>query len=172
MAGKTIRIEPKRSYHFWWYVIGVFLIPLLVGIYILYKKINELSGTFYKISERSITAVHPSYTETVDIENINEIDIHQRWIDKRFGTGILRLKTNTREVELIGIENPENLAEMILKAAEMERNRIKEQERKKSREFNKHSGNLDKLDYLTGLWQQGLITNDEFNQEKKHFEGD
>lgn len=172
MAEKTIRIDPKQSHHFWWYVIGVLLTPLLVGFYILYKKFSELSGTFYKISERSITAAHPNYTETVDIENINKVNIHQRWIDKKFGIGTLRLITNTRKMELIGIENPENLAGMILKAAEIERERIKKQKVNRSRESNMNPGSLDRMDYLTGLWQQGLITNDEFNQEKKHFEDD
>lgn len=172
MAENEIRLEPKKSYRFWWYVGGVLLSPLLIGFYILYKKISELSGTYYKITDRSITAVHPNYTEMVDIENINEVDVHQRWIDKKFGIGTLRLKTNTREVELIGLENPGNLAKMILKAAEMERQRIHEQEKKKTQETKFSPGSMDKLDYLTGLWQQGLITNDEYNQEKRHFEGD
>lgn len=170
MAEKTTRLDPRKSYHFWWYVIGVFLIPILIGIYILYQKISELSGTYYIISDRSITTIHPDYTETIDIENIHEVDLHQRWIDKLFGIGTLRLITNTRKVELLGMENPENLAGMILKAAEMERARLKEQERKVKERSQPVSMNLDKLDYLTGLWQQGLITNDEYIQEKKHFE--
>lgn len=172
MTEKTIRLEPRKSHHFWWYVVGVLLTPLLFGFYILYKKISELSGTFYKITDRSITTVHPTYTEMVDIENINEVDIHQRWTDKKFGIGTLQLKTNTRRVELIGLENPENLAKMILKAAEMQRKRILDQKKRNSQKTELNPGSMDRLDYLTGLWQQGLITNDEYNQEKKHFEGD
>lgn len=172
MAEKSIRLEPKKSYHFWWYVTGVVLIPVLVGIYILYKKISELSATYYKITDRSITAVHPDYTESLDIENINEVKIHQRWIDKKFRIGTLRLITNTRRVELLGLENPDNLAQMILKAAELERDRIREQEKREKQKTTISPGSLDKLDYLTGLWQQGLISNDDFNREKKHFEGD
>lgn len=172
MSEKEIRLEPKKSHHFWWYVIGVLLTPLLIGFYILYKKFSEIAGTFYIITDKSITAVHPKYTEMVDIENINEVDILQRWIDKKIGIGTLRIKTNTREVELMGLGNPENLAKTILKVAEMERRRIRSQEQKKSRETKFSPGNMDRMNYLTGLWQQGLITNDEYNQEKRHFEGD
>lgn len=170
MAEKMIELQPKKSHNFWWYVIGVLLIPLLVGFYLLYQKIRELSDTHYKITDKSITCVTTTYTETVDIANINDVKINQRWIDKQFGIGSLQLITNTRKVELLGLKNPKNLADMILKAAEAERYRM-EQQAKKEREKNKPSHiNLDKLDYLTGLWQQGLISNDDYIQEKKHFE--
>ena len=170
MPSKSIQLQPSKTYHLWWYIVGVLLTPILVGFYILYKKISELSATSYKITDQSITAIHSDYTETVDIANINEVKIHQRWIDKRFGIGSLQLITNTRKVDLIGLKNPENLANMILKAAEVERLRIKEKEKRKREQTEVSAGNLDKLDYLTGLWQQGLITNDEYLQEKKHFE--
>lgn len=170
MAEKMTKLQPSGKYHFWWYVIGVLLTPILVGFYILYKKINELSATHYEITDQTITAVSTSYTETVDIANINEVRIHQRWIDKHFGIGNLQLITNTRKVDLIGLENPKNLSDMILKAAEAERYRIEQQTKTEKKQPQTSPGSLDKLDYLTGLWQQGLISNEEFKQEKKHFE--
>lgn len=170
MNENKIDLEPKKSHNFWWYVIGILLAPTLVGFYILYKKTSELSNIHYQITDQTITSVNPNYTETVDIANINDIKIQERWIDKQFGIGSLQLITNTRKVDLIGLENPKNLSNMILKAAEAERYRI-EQQAKKERERNKPSHtNLDKLDYLTGLWQQGLISNDDYMREKKHFE--
>lgn len=170
MADKSIRLEPKKSYHIWWYVTGVLLIPIFVGIYILYKKISELSDTYYEITDLTITAVHPKYSENVDIANINEVKIEQRWVDTHLGIGNLKLVTNTREVMLIGLENPGKLSDMILKAAESERLRMKNQKKYNREKPEISPGTLDKLDYLTGLWQQGLITNDEYIQEKKHFE--
>lgn len=170
MAEKKIELQPTKSYHFWWYVIGVLLIPILVGFYILYKKLNELAQTHYKITDQSITSVNSEYTETVDIANINEVKIQQRWIDKQFGIGSLQLITNTRKVDLVGLENPQNLADLILKAAEAERYRMEQQVTKERVETHSTPGSLDKLDYLTGLWQQGLISNDDYMREKKHFE--
>lgn len=170
MPEKMIKLNPNKSYHFWWYVIGIVLIPILIGFYILYLKFNELSNTHYKITDQSITSVNSDYTETVDIANINEVKIKQRWIDKQFGIGSLQLITNTRKVDLLGLENPQNLADMILKAAEAERYRMEQQVKKERKETDITPGSLDKLDYLTGLWQQGLISNDDFIREKKHFE--
>lgn len=170
MSEKMIRLQPSKSYNFWWYVLGVLLSPLIIGLYILYKKISELSHTHYKITDQAITTVNPEYTETVDIVNINNIKIHQRWIDKQFGTGSLQLVTNTRKVNLVGLENPKNLSDLILKAAEAERYRIEQEKKNERTKMESTPGNLDKLDYLTGLWQQGLISNDDYLREKKHFE--
>lgn len=170
MAEKMIELQPKKSHNFWWFVLGILLAPILVGFYLLYKKYSELSNTHYKIMDQTITTVNPTYTETVDIANINDVKIHQRWIDEQFGIGSLQLITNTRKVDLVGLENPKNLADMILKAAEAERYRIEQQTTKEKNKKQSAPGNLDKLDYLTGLWQQGLISNDDYLQEKKHFE--
>ncbi|NBC02491.1 MAG: hypothetical protein GVY20_02180 [Bacteroidetes bacterium] len=171
MKEKKIELQPKKSHNFWWYVVGVLLIPLLAGIYLLYKKVKELSEIHYKITDKTITSVSSSYTESVDIANINDVKIDQRWIDKQFGIGNLQLVTNTRKVDLIGLENPKNLADLIMKAAEAERYKIEQQQKKERVETKSSPGSLDKLDYLTGLWQQGLISNDDYLREKKHFEG-
>ncbi len=64
MAEKTIRLEPQKSHHFWWYVIGVLLIPILIGIYILYKKVSELIIKF-----RIDQSPQFHYTETIDIDS-------------------------------------------------------------------------------------------------------
>lgn len=171
MAEKMIELQPKKNHNFWWYLIGILLTPILVGFYILYKKFTELSNTHYKITDQTITSINPNYTETVDIANINDVKIHQRWIDKQFGIGSLQLITNTRKVNLIGLENPKNLSDMILKAAEAERYRMEQQVKNQREKSQQTQYNLDKLDYLTGLWQQGLISNDDYLREKKHFEG-
>lgn len=170
MAEKMIELQPKKSHNFWWYVLGVFLTPILVGFYILYTKVSELSNTHYKITDQTITSINQEYTETVDIANINDVNIHQRWIDKQFGIGSIQLVTNTRKVDLVGLENPQNLTDMILKAAEAERYRMEQQAKKQKEKREPSHPNLDKLDYLTGLWQQGLISNDDYLREKKHFE--
>lgn len=174
MPNKTIRLEPKKNYHFWWYLLGILLIPVLgLGIYIIYKKWSELNATHYQITDRTITAVHPGYSENIDVVNIRDVNLEQRWIDKQFGTGNLILITNTKEMELIGLKNPAAFSEMVLQAAETERELIKQQEiKEQKREPELTPGSMERMNYLTGLWQQGLISNDEYEQERKHFDGD
>src|SRR6056297_631300 len=142
MKEKKIELQPKKSHNFWWYVVGVLLIPLLAGIYLLYKKVKELSEIHYKITDKTITSVSSSYTESVDIANINDVKIDQRWIDKQFGIGNLQLITNTRNVDLIGLENPKNIADLIMKAAEAERYKIEQQQKKERVETKSSPGSL------------------------------
>ena len=45
------------------------------------------------------------------------------------------------------------------------------QEKKTERPEPEHEpGSMDRMDYLTGLWQQGLISDRDFDKEKRHFE--
>jgi hypothetical protein len=111
-----------------------------------------------------------SYTETIDLVSIQEVKVHQTWIDKKFSIGKLVLITETKSVEMIGIQNPHSLADLILKAAEAEKLRNNTTEKIQKTPTKTGPESLDRLDYLTGLWQQGLLSDEDFKKEKKHFE--
>jgi hypothetical protein len=171
MSEKTIQLNPEKNVHFWWYLIGVLLIPLLgLGIYIIYKKRKELDGTHYLVTNQTITAVNPEYSETIDLVNIRSVDIKKRWVDEKFSIGTLVIHTKNRTLKMIGMKNPENLSDMILQAAEAERMRLEELKKKKPKPPEVKPGTRDRMDYLTGLWQQGLISEEDFEKERKHFE--
>lgn len=171
MSEKKIVLKPSRKSLFWWYVLGVLLIPLLgVGFYLIYRTHKTYSFVRYTITDHKIQAVDAVYTENVDIVNIRDVEIRTRWIDKYFGIGNLILKTDEKSVELLGMENPEKLSGMILHAADAERKRMETTRKKKPETEHAAPGTLDKLDYLTGLWQQGLLSDEDFKKEKKHFE--
>ncbi|MEX2346440.1 MAG: PH domain-containing protein [Balneolaceae bacterium] len=172
MSEKTVRLKPSRKAWFWWYVLGIVLIPLLgAGIYMLYRLYQTHKSINYVISDRSITASDSKISEKTDLANIRNIDLRQTRTDKKFDIADLIIHTSGKTVELLGMENPEALSSMILKAAESERQRLAAlQKKEEPRPEPSKPGTMDKMDYLTGLWQQGLITNEEFEQEKKHFE--
>ena len=168
---KSIDIKPAKRTHFWWYCLGVLLSPVFgIGIYLIYRKWKELDSITYKITDRSIISAEENISEKIDLENIIESTWKQRWIDKKLGIGNVVLKTESRSMELIGMENPKNLSGVILEAAiqSREQNRMKKEKERKFADTS--GGSLDRLDYLTGLWQQGLITNAEYEEERKHFE--
>lgn len=169
---KTVELKPEKSYHFWWYCLGVLLTPLLgYGIYLILKKKSELDSVTYRISDETITIEEENYKQNVDLVNIQSAEVQQRWIDQRFGIGTLILKTESRKVRLKGIKNARPLSGMILEAAADIRKRLRREKNKKRSIPDKNAGSLDKMDYLTGLWQQGLITNEEYEKERRHFEG-
>lgn len=171
MSDKTIQLKPKTSHFFWSYLTGILLIPLLgLGIYIIYKLIKKQTEIVYNISNHNITLIDSRITEQLAIADIKLIEVSQSWIDQKFNTGSLKITANDKSFNLVGLENPYGLKDLLLKAVEAEKGRLSNATIKNDRDKQSPSLHLDKLDTLTGLWQQGLLSNDDYHREKKHFE--
>ena len=59
--------------------------------------------------------------------------------------------------------------EQIKLAVEAEQKRITAEQVVKPREVKSDPGTIDRVDYLMGLWQQGLISNEDYQEERKKF---
>lgn len=171
MSEKTIDLKPSFSTFFWWYFIGTLLVPLFgIGLIVLFLAHRKQSAITYVIGNQSITKSDRNNSETVELADILEIKVQQRWIDKKLGAGKLVLFSELRTVELIGIKDPNSLSDLIFQAAEAERARLRKQKVVPKPPSDTAPVSLDRLDYLTGLWQQGLLSDEDFKKEKKHFE--
>jgi hypothetical protein len=168
---KEILLHPSHKAIIWWYLLGILLIPFFgLGFILLYRFYKTHRSIWYTITESTIQVNDSKFVETVDIANIREANAVSRWTDNKFGIGDIIIQTETRTVRLIGQENPKQLANMIVKAAIAERKRIASFKKRPKPEVESSPKNYDKLDYLTGLWQQGLLSDEDFRKEKKHFE--
>ncbi len=171
MSKKQIQLRPEASRYFWNYIIAILLIPIFgIGLYLLYRIRKNRKETTYIVTDDAITAISGGLNERVDLVNIIEIKINQDYTDKKFHIGNLHILTGSRRITLNGIKNPHEMANLILKAAEAERARVAKARKVNRREPETIPGTTDKLDYLTGLWQQGLLSEEDFLKEKKHFE--
>lgn len=171
MSDKSITLTPSHKSLFWWYLLGFILIPLFgVGLYLIYRFYSSHNSIVYTITDHAITAKDSKIEQKMDLVNIQDVDVTQKWIDKKFGIGMVTIHSNSRTVDLIGLENPQKLADMILSAAKAERKRISELKTRTAREEPSAPGRDDRMDYLTGLWQQGLISEEDYEKERKHFE--
>jgi membrane protein YdbS with pleckstrin-like domain len=168
---KKILLKPSHKSMFWWYLLGVFLVPVIgIGFIIIYRTYTNLNSVNYTVTDRSIRIKDSKHSQKIDLQNVNRVEFNQRWIDRKFGIGDLTLFTENRSVNMLGQENPAQLADMIMHAAEVERKRIAALKKKPKPQPAPNPGTLDKLDYLTGLWQQGLISEEDYLKERKHFE--
>lgn len=171
---KSIELTPSWKRWFWSYFFGIALIPVFgIGIIILWITHSKRKKVTYTVTDRQITSTDGKVSQSIDLANIKTLDTEQNWLDRKFGIGDLLLSTEMRSIKLLGQPNPEQLSDMISQAIRAERKRIEELQKteNKTREEPPQPGTLDKLDYLTGLWQQGLISDEDFRKEKKHFEG-
>ncbi len=167
----SIKLRASWKRWFWGYAIGVLLIPLLgLGFFIIWRVYNTQRSYLYTVTNRRIKCLDRTFSNSVDLANITEISVAQNVFHKLFGIGDVIITSDDHEIKLLGQEEPEQLAETIRHAVEAEKKR-NEQSKKipKRPEPPAPPGTLDKMDYLTGLWQQGLISDEDFQEEKKHF---
>jgi len=169
---KSIELKPDWKRWFWGYFFGVLLIPLLgIGLILLWKVHQKKKSFRYTVTDRQITAVGEGVSQTVDLINIKNLDVEQNWLDLKFEIGDITLDSGSRKITLLGQSNPEAISESISKAIFAEQKRIKELNKKEEQKIDPPPpGTLDKMDYLTGLWQQGLMSEEDFKKEKKNFE--
>jgi len=167
---KQIILKPSHKSILWSYILAILLIPVLgIGIYLLYRFYKAHQSISYIITDHRITLKDSSATENIDLASIIETEVVKGRKDKITGTGNVVIKTKARTAMLIGQNEPEQLAELIRRAAEAERRRLEEKPAKKVSEPSGNPGTLHKRDYLTGLWQQGLLSDEDFQKEMKHF---
>jgi len=169
---KKIELRPDWKRWFWGYFFGILLIPLAgIGLFVLWKVHRKKKSYIYEVTDQQIRVTGDNLSQTVDLVNIKTLDVEQNWFDKKFNLGDITLITESRTIKLLGQTNPQVLAETITTAIHAERKRIEELNRVKKKPVeHPPPGTIDKLDYLTGLWQQGLISNEDFEKEKQNFE--
>lgn len=161
---KSIILTPSWKAFFWRYFFGIILIPVLIGIYLLWQTRKKQQGISYKITDRRITVIEGNISQNIDLADIRQAEAGEM----KFGIGSITLKTGGREIELIGLENPEMIAASIEKAVEAELKRLETAQKTKPAEIKYDPGTMDRLDYLTGLWQQGLISDEDFKAEREN----
>lgn len=168
---KTIALKPSWKNHIIGYSISILLIPLVglgfLGLWLVRKQQKKYSYTF---SNSQISSKDNKYQRNIDLVNIDKVEIKQSWIQQKMGVGNLTLYTSASSMMLRGMENPANLKDMLEKAITAEKQRLREKEKNEPKEPEYDPGTMDRMDYLTGLWQQGLVSDEDFKKEKKRFE--
>ncbi|MFH5831233.1 PH domain-containing protein [Halalkalibaculum sp. DA384] len=168
---KKITLTPSWKHYFIAYVLSVLAIPLfgigLIAFYFVRKKHKNIR---FAVTDTQISSIDSKYHRNIDLVNIEKVTIEQGWLQEKLNVGTLLLSTSATSVELIGMENPGQLKQMIEEAIARQK---KQQEKKNFRRTQdpKHKpGSMDKMDYLTGLWHQGLLSEEDFESERKNFE--
>lgn len=168
---KTIALDPSWKNYILGYAISFLLIPFfglgLVGLYLVRKQQKKYSYTF---SDTQISSQDDKYQRNIDLVNIEEVEVQQSWLQSKMEVGNLVLSTSASSMTLVGMEDPAQLKQLLEKAIAAEKKRLQQKEKAKPKDPEYDPGSMDKMDYLTGLWQQGLVSDEDYKKEKKHFE--
>ncbi len=168
---RHIKLTPDWRAYFWYYLAGILLIPLFgAGLIILWLTHKKRTSHRYEIHDDLIRWHKQGSPVKIDLLDINDISVNQSFTDKKFGIGTVTLAATVSQIKLFGMKNPHELAGMIREAVHAEEKRQRDLSRQKPREPEYDPGTLEKMNYLTGLWQQGLISDEDYEKERKHFE--
>src|SRR5690625_7780673 len=80
------------------------------------------------------------------------------------------VRTDHRTLKLEGVKDPGSISEIIQTAAETLRSELEAARKAKDQKPEAKPGVIDKMNYLTGLWQQGLISEENLERERKYIE--
>lgn len=167
----SIRLQPSWKYFFFSYLTAVLTIPLAgIGLIILYFVRRKQISIDYLITNTRITAVDEKYEHNVDLADIRDIGIEQSWLNRQLGIGTLNLQTSASQMKLLGLEKPAEIRDILQQAITAEHRRLQQQQQRRKRETGYRPGSMDRMEYLTGLWQQGLISDEDYKAERKNFE--
>lgn len=168
---KSYRLEPSWKHYLWEYLFSILTIPLLgIGLLGLFYLRKKQKSRHYTVTDEGISSKGRKYRRNIDLVNIEKVRVDQSWLQEKLGVGTLILKTSAYEMEMIGMENPHKLKSILDKAIQAEVHRRQEKQKTRPRDPEYAPGSMEKINYLTGLWQEGLISEEDYNKERKHFE--
>lgn len=169
---RTIQLRPSWKSQFWLLAVGVLLLPFLgAGIILFWKAWKEVKAVTYLIRDQSISIQSSGQVQEFLISDIQDITVRQTWIGKKLNVGNIGIQlVHGESVWLLGQEDPRQLAGLIRHAAKAEQMRLQHREKREKRTPNYDPGSLERMEYLTGIWQQGLISDEDYQKERKHFE--
>lgn len=173
MSGKkqTIELQPDWRRFLIPFVIGVLTIPLLgVGIWIIVTYRNKLQKIRYNITNSGIILRDDDGETKIRLLDIISCEVTYPRFMQKFGLGDIRIQHKNGTTVLLGVEDSEPVSKLLIRAAESERDRMQLREEVAQTTPPHPTGTLEKKNELVGLWQQGLISEEDYHNELKKFE--
>lgn len=168
---KSIELNTSWKNHLVGYAISILLIPVfgigLLGLYWVWKRQRRHT---YRVTDTRISSSDDQYHHNIDLVSIEHVEVQQSWLQEKTGVGDVELQTSASSMTLLGMEDPYHLKGLLDKAIASQKKRQDSKVKRKSREPEYDPGSMEKINYLTGLWQQGLMSDEDYKKERKHFE--
>lgn len=168
---KSIELTISWKNHLLGYTLSILLIPVLgiglLGLYWVWQRQHRIS---YRVTNTRITSRDKEYQRNVDLVSIEQVEVRQNWLQEKLEVGDLELYTSASSMTLFGMENPYHLKGMLEKAVAAQKKQQQSEKERHVREPEYDPGSMERINYLTGLWQQGLMSDEDYKKERKHFE--
>lgn len=171
---KSIVLRPDWRVFFAPFAVGVLATPLFgLGLLLMRQTWLRWKAEYYEISDSDITLHTQSGRQTVPLWLIQSCRVYSEGLAGRFGLQSMVLQTAESGPQgpyvLRGLTGAEATARLVEQAGESERQRMAMRDQAAKEQPTHPSGTLEPMNDLVGLWQQGLITDEDYQRESKKF---
>ncbi|MCC5932923.1 MAG: PH domain-containing protein [Candidatus Cyclonatronum sp.] len=133
------------------------------------KLRRRIKNTAYRVFNDRIELKDPALEldEVIRIEDLLKVRRTQSADQSKYGLCDLHLETAEKKLVMTGIEKGEQLEDVLYIAIEKNKRRKAMQERAKGDYTDFRVGGLENMNDLVGMWQQGLISDEDFEAEQR-----
>lgn len=167
---KEYILRPKLRRYWPHYLLGILTAPLAgVGIWWILRIRNRAAAVAYRVNDTGIAFERDGSASVLSLEQITMASVSAPWVARVCGLGDIHIETaDGRTERMEGIDDAETVASLINAAtAQARANAAK---RPIPPPPLAPAGSLEPLNDLVGLWQQGLITDEEYDTERRRLE--
>jgi hypothetical protein len=169
MSEKSITYNPNWRIYRFQLITSVLFIPFIIGIpffIYFYKRWRKIK---YSISNERITITE---NEMISIPINDIIDIQLKISNPFLGkrTGDIRLVTELKSYNLLSLIDCDVIFDALAAQVEQQKVRKIANSERDRLSVKVTPGSLERLNDLLGLWQQGLISDDDYWLERNKFE--
>lgn len=172
MSNRQKQIQRSWKSYFWSIILSALLFPVYgIGILGFLAIFIHRKNFALTIKDTSLEIQLPDGNHNLSVKDLNRVELLQTSIDVKLNVGTLRITTlQGSEISFPGVENPEPIVSVINKAiVKVQQQELKRPKPRPSDSDGLKPGGLEHMNDLVGLWQQGLIDDEAFEEEKKKF---
>lgn len=168
MSNNQLILKTNWRYYYKAIVWGIILLPLLVGLFILIYIYFRVQNQAYIVHDDRIQDRNSG--ASVSIDDIKEVRKNNRVEIAKVIIHDLQIVGSSSSIILRGIENASVIKESIDQLISFKKELKESEEKRNAVQIKQDPGSLERLNDLAGLLQEGLISYDDYLQERKKFE--
>lgn len=169
---KSTSLTSSPLHYIWWYLSGVLTLPVLgLGALLLYRIERSRRGHIIELHEQHLSIRENGQSRTIALDTIRSVRLKPSpFPGSWYGVGSLVLDAGAGEAVLKGIRGADRIKDA-LEAAIASLQDVQTSQQDTEAVPTTTPGGDDRMNELTLMWQQGLISEEDFQREQRHFKG-
>jgi hypothetical protein len=168
MSDKQLIVKTHWKYYRKHFIVAVLLTPIVIGVIALGYLYFILKNSFYTITDDAITdnrnGVKIQIDDIVEVKKSNALNFSNLVLHD------LILVGNNTTITLKGIDNASVISESLGQLIAFKQELKDAKDKREVVQVRQDPGSLERLNDLAGMLQEGLISYEDYLQERKNFE--